>query len=448
VFEARSSAGGTWNLFRYPGIRSDSDIFTYSFSWNPWPRRNTFASGQEIGEYILQSAKAAGIEKHIRFNHAVLSANWNPKDALWEVSTSINGNEEPAIYRTRFIFLGTGYYDYEQSLQVDIPGIDDFRGKVIHPQFWPEELDYAGKDIVVIGSGASAVSIVPAVAETAKHVTMLQRSPTYILPLPKSSIFTVIVFAIFPTPLALWLTRMFWVFQYQALIILCRYFPNVVRKVIRHINKNHLPPDVPVQPHFTPRYKPWEQRLCASMDGDLFAAIRSRKASVVTDTVQNISDAEIRLSSGKVLRPDIIVTATGLKLMIAGGIQFTLDDEEFDLKTKFMWKNTMLQDLPNVFFSVGSPDVSWTLLADCAAQLAVRLMSEVRRKSATKVQPSLENSEEMDVKPLLGLQSTYVKRSVGALPKAGTGIWAPRSTYFADLYRAKWGNITAGLVFK
>ncbi|KID81794.1 Flavin monooxygenase-like protein [Metarhizium guizhouense ARSEF 977] len=449
VFEGRGSVGGTWDLFRYPGIRSDSDIFTYSFSWNPWPKRDTFASGADIKQYMLQSAKTHDIYKHIHFNRAVHRANWNPEHAVWELHSSTNGSKEHSIHRARFLFLATGYYDYQQPLQVDIPGIENFKGRVIHPQFWPDNYDYSGQNVVVIGSGATAVSVVPAMAKTAKHVTMLQRSPTYILPQPKSSILTVLIFAILPAHLALWSLQLYWAFQYQVLILLCQNFPNTVKNVIRYINKRQLPSNVPVDPHFNPRYKPWDQRLCASVDGDIFAAIRSNKASIVTDSIQRVAGNEIKLSSGEVLRPDVIVTATGLKVKVGGGIQMTLNNEDFDPARQFMWKGSMLQNLPNVFFSVGSVDVSWTLVADCTAQLAVRLLWELERRNAKVVRPHLDKPEEMEVKPLLSLQSTYIKRAAGMLPKTGTGVWSARSSnYLADLLAAKWGDITSGLKFE
>ena len=448
VLEARGETGGTWDLFRYPGIRSDSDIFTYSFSWNPWPKTDTFASGEEIHHYIRQSAEQAGIYQHIRFRHAVKRANWNSKEAVWDLFTSSGGTGSPEIYRARSIFWCTGYYDYEEPLQSQILGIDNFQGKVIHPQFWPKDYDYTGKDIVIIGSGATAVSIVPAVAQKAKHVTMLQRSPTYIIPQPKSNPFTTTTFAIFPKWIAHWMVQVFWITQYQVLMLMCQNFPGLVRKVIRYANMRHLPPDYAVDLHFKPYYRPWDQRVCASVDGDLFAAIRTGSASVVTDTIQAINGNEMKLSSGQVLHPDIIVTATGLKLRIGGGAKLTIDNKTFDPTTKFMWKNVMLQDLPNTFFAVGSPDISWTLLADCAAVLAVRLMWELKRKDATVVQPYLENPENMTVRPMLGLQSNYVKKAEGTVPKAGTGVWSPRPSYLVDRYIAKWGDIETGLKYE
>lgn len=448
IFEGRDSIGGTWDLFRYPGIRSDSDIFTFGFEWNPWAKKETLAAGPDIKEYIVQSAKSAGIDRHIRYRHKVTSANWISEDKCWEVATHKDGQEKPSVYRARFLLLGTGYYDYEQPLETVIPGIGDFQGKVIHPQFWPEDYDCTGKNIVVIGSGATAVTIVPSVADKVEHVTMLQRSPTYIFPLPKYGKLTAFIFALLPRRMAQWLNRVTWILQSYLMIVACRNFPGLAKKLIRHVNIKLLPPDVAWDPHFKPRYNPWEQRLCASMDGDFFAAIRSGKASIVTDTIDTVTKDSIRLASGDVLRPDAIVTATGLKLKFAGGIQFSIDGKPLDATGRFAWRSCMLQDLPNLVFIVGFENASWTLGADCAAQLLTRLLWELRKKNATVATPYMENPEQMEVKPMLSLSATYLKRMNKSLPKGGTGVWSPRNHYMADLYAAKWGDIKTGLLLK
>lgn len=448
MFEGRDAIGGTWDLFRYPGIRSDSDIFTFGFAWNPWPKQETLAMGSDIKEYLIQSAKIAGIDGNIRYRHKVSSANWITGDNCWEVVVNVHDKEKPSIYRTRFLLLGTGYYDYNEPLQTTIPGIKDFQGKVIHPQFWPEDFDYTNKEMVVIGSGATAVTIVPSVADKVKHVTMLQRSPTYIFPLPKRGKLTSILFTLMPNRMAQLANRLIWIIQGYLMVILCRSFPNLAKSVIRRVNVKLLPPDVAWDPHFKPRYNPWEQRLCASMDGDFFAALRSGKASVITDTIETVTKDSIRLTSGQVMHPDAIVTATGLKLKFAGGVKFTVDGKAIDPTQKFIWRSSMLQDLPNAIFSVGYENASWTLGADCAAQLLTRLMWEMRKSKATAAVPILDKPEAMEVKPLLSLSATYLKNINRALPKAGTGPWRPRSHYVADLYAAKWGDIKTGLLLK
>ena len=448
VFEGRDSIGGTWDLFRYPGIRSDSDIFTFGFSWNPWPNQTTLGMGHEIKQYMIQSAKVAGVDEQIRYQHKVISANWIPGQNYWEVSVSVKTSEKLRVFRTRFLLLGTGYYDYEQPLETVIPGIKDFKGKVIHPQFWPEDYNYTNKEMVVIGSGATAVTIVPSVADKVKHVTMLQRSPSYIFPLPQHPKLTSFVFALMPSRMAQLANRLLWIIQGYLMIAACRTFPGLAKRLIRAVNKKLLPPDIPCDPHFTPRYNPWEQRLCASMDGDFFAALRSGKASVVTDTIATVTEDSIKLNSGEVIRPDVIVTATGLKLKFAGGVRFSVDGKHLDPTQGFIWKSSMIQDLPNVVFCVGYENASWTLGADCAAHLLTRLMWELRDNNATVAVPHLENPEKMEVKPLLSLSATYLKNINSALPKAGTGPWRPRTHYTADLYAAKWGDIRSGLLIK
>ncbi|PHH59913.1 hypothetical protein CDD81_2372 [Ophiocordyceps australis] len=446
IFEGRDGIGGTWDLFRYPGIRSDSDIFTFGFEWNPWPMQGTMALGPDIRDYLRQSAQSAGIDEHIRLRHKVVSANWSSSERCWELAVCVDGEEKPRAYRARFLLLGTGYYDYDTPLQTVIPGIESFKGKVIHPQFWPRDYDARDKNIVVIGSGATAVTIVPAVAPEAQHVTMLQRSPTYIFPLPQHPKLASLLFSMLPRSLAARFNRFLWILQSYLMVLMCRSFPTLAKRFIRRANMKLLPPQIPWDPHFKPRYNPWEQRFCASPDGDFFAALRSGKASVVTDTIDTVTPDSIKLTSGAVLHPDTIVTATGLKLRFGGKIQFSMDSQPIDTAHRFAWKASMLEDLPNVFFSVGYEDASWTLGADCAAQLMTRLLCEASKNKATVVMPHLDKPDEMDVKPMLTLSSTYLKNVTGQLPKGGTGVWRPRSNYLADLYAAKWGDIKTGLL--
>lgn len=448
VFEGRDRVGGTWDLFRYPGIRSDSDIFTFGFQWNPWPKKGTLATGPEIREYMSQSIQQTGIDKHIRFGHKIVSANWIPRDKCWELSVIVGDDEKPTLYRAGFLFLGTGYYDYHEPMKTAIPGIENFKGKVIHPQFWPEDYDYTDKSVVVIGSGATAVTIVPAVSEKVKHVTMLQRSPGYIFPLPQYNKITLALLLLLPNALAHWLNRAMWVVQTYLMILFCRNFPFAARRIIRRVNKRFLPKGYSVDPNFTPRYNPWEQRLCAAQDGDFFAAVRSGKASVLTDTIQHVTEKEIKLTSGTILHPDIIVTATGLKVIFAGGIQVSVDGEPIKLTDKFIWRSCMIQDVPNLMFAVGFENASWTLGADCAAHLMTRLLCKMKDKKAKVATPHLERPDEMEVKPVFTLQSTYLKNVASTVPKAGTGVWRPRANYMADLYVAKYGDITTDLIVR
>ncbi|KAK3182235.1 hypothetical protein K4F52_006412 [Lecanicillium sp. MT-2017a] len=451
IFEGRDSIGGTWDLFKYPGIRSDSDIFTFGFEWNPWEKAETLAMGPEIKKYMQRSAADNGIDKHIRYRHKVKTANWSSKKKCWELTAVVNDNtEKPVSYTTRFLYLGTGYYDYDQPLETTIPGISKFKGKVIHPQFWPKDYDYTRKDMVVIGSGATAVTIVPSVADSVKHVTMLQRSPTYIMPLPQRGLLVKFLFGLLPRRTAHWVNRWVWIVQVYALIQICKVAPRLVRRYVRYENEKQLPASVRWDPHFNPRYDPWKQRMCASMDGDIFGALRSGKASVVTDTIETVTEKSIRLKSGQELHPDVIVTATGLRVLFGGGIQFTRDGKEIGLSGGFLWKAGMLQDTPNLFFTIGFENASWTLGCDCAVYVMIRVIKQIKEAGCTYGYPYLdkERAEAMPRKSFFTLQATYLNGVLDKLPKGGTGVWAPRDNYMTGLWQAKYGDIKTDLVMK
>ncbi|KAJ6782104.1 hypothetical protein PWT90_08393 [Aphanocladium album] len=444
IFEARDNLGGTWDFFRYPGIRSDSDIFTFGFAWKPWQKPETVARGEDIRSYMKEAVEETGIDKHIRYRTRVESANWLSGDQCWEVVVQ-TADGASQTFRTRFMVFGTGYYDYDTPMKAKIPGIDNFEGKVIHPQFWPEDYDYTGKHMVVVGSGATAITVVPAVSDRVQHVTMLQRSPTYIMPIPKQSLSAKYLFYLLPRSLAHTLNRAIYIAQSYVMIFFCRWFPSLARSLIRRVNRGLLPKSVPVDPHFTPAYKPWEQRLCATMDGDIFAAIRKGKASVVTDHIETITKDTIKLKSGAELHPDVIVTATGLGLRFAGNIKLSVDGERYDATQKFIYRASMIQDLPNTLFIVGYENASWTLGADCAAKVLVRLTNEFATSGKTSFTPRLANPEKMQVRPLLNLGSTYLKNANQVFPKGGTGAWAPRSTYLQDYYTASYGDLKTNL---
>lgn len=444
ILENRSSLGGTWDLFKYPGIRSDSDIFTFGFPWSPWTRKESLAAGDHIKEYMTKSAQDHGIDHHICYRHSVKSANWRSDEKVWEVQVQIEGEEKLSTFKCRFLLLGTGYYDYETPLQTTIPGIDDFQGKVIHPQFWPEDYDYTNKNIVVIGSGATAVTIVPTMAENAKSVTMLQRSPGYIFPLPSNSFFTNFLFLILPASIAHFLNRLLWLFRSYLTTLFCKSCPGLAKKLVKHVTVSQLPPTIKWDPNFKPRYNPWEQRFCACMNGDFFSALRSGKADVVTDRIKTVTKDSIQLESGAALHPDAIVTATGLKLRFGGGIAFSVDGKPFVPAEKFAWKSAMLQDVPNLLFMTGYENASWTLGADVSAQLFIRLLKQMERQKASVLVPRVKN-EGMPVKSMMSLSSTYLKNASQVLPKGGTGQFEPKTNYFADIAGAKWGDIKTDL---
>ncbi|KAH8156629.1 hypothetical protein CIB48_g11622 [Xylaria polymorpha] len=445
ILEGRDSIGGTWDLFRYPGIRSDSDIFTFGFPWSPWKATDTLATGDAIKNYLIESAQSAGIDQHIRYRHKVETADWHSTEQGWVFQVNVAGKDKPVIYKSRFALLGTGYYDYETPLQAVIPGIENFQGKVIHPQFWPEDYDYTGKDVVVIGSGATAITIIPSITDKAKRATMLQRSPGYIFSLPSSDFWTKLLLAILPATIAHKLNRYRWIFRSYLSNRFCKTFPERAKKSIKKETIQQLPPDIKWDPHFKPRYNPWEQRFCVCRNGDFFAALRSGKANVVTDKIRTVTANSIELESGAALHPDVIVTATGLKLKFGGGIRFSVDGNHFEIGDKFAWKAAMLEGVPNLLFMMGYENASWTLGADVGAHLFLRLVRLMEAKNAKVIVP--KPSAPMEEKPMMNLSSTYITTAGRVLPRGGTGQWSPKTNYFADMAGAKWGNITQDLLF-
>jgi cation diffusion facilitator CzcD-associated flavoprotein CzcO len=448
VLEARDNIGGTWDLFKYPGIRSDSDLYTFGFSWRPWTDGKAIAEAPLILDYVKESAAMYGIDKKIRFQHKVISADWSTEEMVWKLDVGGGGGQRKS-FTAGFLIMGTGYYDYETPLETVIPGIENFKCKVVHPQFWPKDLDYTDKDIVIIGSGATAITILPNIANTAKHVTMVQRSPSYVLSLPNSADpVTNFLQKWFSSKTAFALNRARFLVVTYALFYICRAFPRAARKVIRFVTTRELPANVPHDPHFSPSYNPWEQRLCLDPDGVFYRAMRKGKAHIVTGVISTVTNTGLQMVSGETIKTDIIITATGLKMLLAGGIKLSTDGKPFNIASKFMWKGMMLQDLPNAVFVIGYTNASWTLGADATAQLATRMLNTMAKKGAKAVVPRLENSEQMKPAPMLNLSSTYIQRAVDIMPKTGTvGPWRPRSNYFSDMHQAKWGNMEVGLEY-
>ncbi|RSL60795.1 hypothetical protein CEP54_006621 [Fusarium duplospermum] len=444
ILEGRDDLGGTWDLFRYPGIRSDTDLHSFGFSWFPWVEKRAIADGGSIVRYLRNAAEKEGIDRHMQFKRRVLSANWNSADQSWSLIVEISPGKI-LDYKARFLILGTGYYDYKEPRKPDIPGLDSFNGQVIHPQFWPEDLDYEDKEVVIVGSGATAITLLPNLASKAKQVTMLQRSPTYILSIDNSTGNS-------------WLHRMlpeFWSFRISRwmfiwttamIFYLCRAFPNAARSRLQRWVGEQLPAHVPMDPHFTPLYRPWDQRLCFSPNGDFFKAIREDNATVVTDRIREVKGDAIVLSSGKQLKADIIVTATGLKLKVGGSIQITVDGEIVQLSDKVAWRTSMLSDVPNLAIMIGYINASWTLGADVTARLICRLLKHMQNKRKTSAVPRFPSN--VQPRPLWDLDATYVKQAEKSMPKCGdSGPWMGRTNYLYDLWRAKNASITAGLEF-
>ena len=446
ILESRADMGGTWNFFKYPGIRSDSDLHTFGFPWRPWKSNRTIADGPSIMKYMRECAESEGIDKKIRFNHKVTDAAWDSNKLKWTLTVDVHGQQRTFI--ARFLILGTGYYDYEEPMKTVIPGLENFKGKVIHPQFWPEDYDYTGKNIGIIGSGATAVTILPVISEKAKNVTLIQRSPSYVLSIPQDDALAGFYRRFLPTVMADKIDRIRHIMEGYILFYLCRAFPNAARKILLWLSQKQLPKHISVDPHFMPSYNPWEQRLCLCPNGDFYKGLRRGNCHIVTGTIKTVTEKGILMNSGETLNFDTIVTATGLKLKLAGGVRFTIDGKSLNVGDKFMWKGVMLQDLPNTAFVVGYTNASWTLGAEATAQMVVRLLGDMKRSGYVAAVPRLNNPENMPSTPMLNLNSTYIKNALTVMPKAGAvGQWKPRSNYISDLREAKRGDLITDLEF-
>ncbi|KAL3471224.1 hypothetical protein BJX99DRAFT_266954 [Aspergillus californicus] len=448
IIEAREQLGGTWDLFKYPGIRSDSDLFTFGFSWHPWNQNNPIAEGPAIVEYLKHTTEQHGIARHIQYQQRLRGADWSSADNTWSLSVENTADEQMRAISARFVIFGTGYYDYHTPLETNIMGLDQFGGQVVHPQFWPEDLDYSDKRIVIIGSGATAVTLLPNLVKKAQHVTMLQRSPTYILPLPNRS--RPLLSWIFPASIARRLIRISWIVTARMFFLFCQAFPLLARFVMRMSTKRQLPKNVPWDPHFKPRYNPWDQRLCITPDGDFYKSLYTGKAAVKTDTITAITPKGIQLDSGEFLGADMIVPATGLRLKIAGGASITVDGVPVHINDKFIWHGMMIQDMPNAFFMIGYTNASWTLGADATALTLCRLLKKLEKNGQAAAVPRLSPDLASSIQPrrLLNLSSTYVNKAEKDLPQAADrGPWLPRDNYFSDLWFAKHGNLEDGMEY-
>jgi monooxygenase len=441
ILEARDTIGGTWDLFRYPGVRSDSDMFTLSYPFRPWQGEKSMADGPSIRQYIRDTADEAGITKNIRFGTKVTGASWSSERAQWTVETS--GGE----YTADFVYACAGYYDYDRGYLPDFPGREDFAGTFVHPQFWPEDLDHAGKRVVVIGSGATAVTLVPAMAETAQHVTMLQRSPSYITVLPAVDKLADTLRRRLPAKAAYRLTRVKNIALTQFFYQLARRRPDRVKRLLRGFAVKRLNGDEAyVDAHFTPRYEPWDQRLCVVPDGDLFSAITSGKAEVVTDTIERFVPEGIRLTSGRVLPADVVVSATGLTLRAVGGMKLTVDGAEVDPAGRVAYRGLMLSGVPNFAFCIGYTNASWTLRSDLCARYVCRLLSFMDKNRYAIATPHPDPSGPL--RPLLSLTSGYVQRALDSFPKQGErDPWSVKQNYVHDALRSPRADLRRDMTF-
>jgi len=431
ILEARDAIGGTWDLFRYPGVRSDSDMHTLGYRFRPWTQTKAIADGSSILRYVRDTAAEAGIDRHIRFGHRVVRASWSTEDARWTVDAVHNG--QTVTLTASVLYVCSGYYHYDAGHVPEFPGIKSFGGTVVHPQQWPEDLDYTGKKVVVIGSGATAVTLVPAMADKAEHVTMLQRSPTYVMALPaEDAIATRLRRLIGPRRayfVVRWKNVLMGTFFYQ----LSRRRPNVVKSLIRKAMIKQLPPGYDVDTHFRPSYNPWDQRLCLVPDGDLFTTIRHGKASVVTDQIAEFTETGLRLESGEKLDADIVVTATGLRMLAFGGIDLSVDGRAIELPKTMAYKGMMLSDVPNFVFTVGYTNASWTLKADLVSDYTVRLLRHMDAHGYDQFVPTNDDPTVTE-KPLLDFQAGYVLRSIDEFPRAGSRApWQLGMSYAHDV---------------
>ena len=445
LLERRARIGGTWDLHRYPGIRSDSDIYTLSYPFEPWTRPENVADGPDIRHYLSETARKHGIDSHIRFNTHVVGANWDSTTDTWTVHTETDGAAE--TYRGRWLFLGTGYYNYDEPYRPDFPGLTDFQGEVVHPQHWPESLDYTGKRIVVVGSGATAVSMIPSLTEKAGHVTMLQRSPTYMLSTPRINPVVAALRKVLPGRAGYLAARVYNVIFTVFVYAFARTAPDLSKRYIRSHAKRTLPKGFPVDVHFKPRYDPWDQRLCAMLDDDFYEAINRGRLDVVTDHIDHIDGDGIVLRSGQRLDADMIITATGIQLQALGGIAISVDGAEVKPQDRFVYKEHMLEDIPNLAWCVGYINASWTLRADLTARAFAKLVSYMDSHGYTHAYPHL-GDKPMPEKPAWNINAGYVQRSAHVLPKSGTHRpWNVRHNYVLDAIDHRFAQIEESMVF-
>jgi monooxygenase len=441
VLESREAIGGTWDLFRYPGIRSDSDMYTLGYSFKPWTEAKAIADGPSILNYVRETAAEHGIDERIRFNHRVTRVEWSTEEARWSVTAERNDTGEEVRLTCGFVLGCTGYYRYDQGFTPELPGIDRFEGRVVHPQHWPEDLDYAGKRVVVIGSGATAVTLVPAMAERAEHVTMLQRSPTYVISMPARDPIADFLRRVLPARLAYPLARAKNVTMQSLFYRLSRRRPQLVRRLLRRGAQQHLPEGYDVDTHFNPRYDPWDQRVCLVPDADLFEALGSGDASVVTDSIETFTESGIRLASGDELEADVVVTATGLNLVVAGGMEILVDGREFKIPEGVSYKGMMFGGVPNLVYVLGYTNASWTLKADLVLSYACRLLNHMDATGTSIAMPRSPGAD-FETEPIIDLMAGYVLRAIDQLPKQGHETpWRLHQNYPRDIVMLKRGPV-------
>jgi cation diffusion facilitator CzcD-associated flavoprotein CzcO len=445
ILEGRECLGGTWDLFRYPGVRSDSDMFTLGYNFKPWTSTQFLADGPAILNYIQEAADEFKVTEKIHYNAQVHSVSWNSNDTTWTISYQNTQTKENHELTCNFISSCTGYYNYEHGYQPEFPGRENYKGIFIHPQQWPEDLDYKNKRVVVIGSGATAVTVVPEMAIDAQHVTMLQRSPSYMGAVPSEDPTVGLLRKFLPETWVYRISRTQKISFQISLYQLSRKFPSAIRKLLLGDIKRRVGPKVDMK-HFKPKYNPWDERLCAVKSGDLFEAIKNGKAAIVTDHIDHLTKSGIKLKSGEEIEADIIISATGLDLKFFGGIDIKVDGEDFSYKEKMNYKGVMLEDLPNLGFTFGYTNASWTLKADLTSEWLCRVLKYMDKNKVQQVMPVNTNP---DVKPgdFLDFQSGYVQRSIDKFPKIGNKLpWKLTQNYPIDLAMLRFGKIDDGIL--
>ncbi len=446
ILEARDTMGGTWDLFRYPGIRSDSDMYTLGYSFKPWTGRKAIADGWSILEYLRETAEENGIDRKIRFRHRVKRASWSSEDARWTVEVERGERNELVHFECNFLFMCSGYYNYAEGYLPEFPGIERFRGRIVHPQKWTDDVDYAGKRVVVIGSGATAVTLVPSIADKAAHVTMLQRSPTYIVSLPAEDPIANGLRRLLPARLAYALTRWKNVLLGLWFYNFCRRHPTRARALITRWLRTELGPDYDLGTHFNPRYNPWEQRLCLVPDSDLFKVMREGRASIATDQIETLTETGLKLRSGAELDADLIVTATGLNLLLLGGLEVSVDGVRVEFAKTFNYKGMMFSDVPNLALAVGYTNASWTLKAELICRYGCRLLNHMEKTGMRQCTPRLRDPDIKDT-PFLDLTSGYVQRSIHMFPKQGSKTpWRLHQSYPLDVMMLQRGKVDDGVM--
>ncbi len=441
ILESREEIGGTWSLFKYPGIRSDSDMYTFGYSFKTWDNPKSFADAPSILKYLNEAADEYKIREKIQYQTRVSSVNFNTEKNIWIVTTTNSSTQIEEVYSCNMLFVCTGYYNYKNGYTPDFPGVENFKGSIIHPQHWPENLNYTNKKVVVIGSGATAVTIVPKMANETAKITMLQRSPTYVGAFPNKDKVAAILKSILPKRTAHKVIRFKNIVIQIIFFNVCRKWPKTMKKLLVKGVQKQLG-DIPANPHFSPNYKPWDQRFCVAPDGDLFQTLKQGKADIVTDHIETFTEKGIKTTSGKELEADIVISATGLKLLAFGGAKISIDDNEFDISKSLTYRGLMLSGLPNCIFFAGYTNASWTLKSDLTSEYASRLLKFMDQKNYKYMVPKVID-EDLETIPLLNLNSGYIHRSENEFPRQGSKLpWRLYQNYFRDYKTLRINKLT------